>query len=66
MDKRVCRASAYRSAITEVGTLLKRHTLDPSPTIPLHSVAQENRLQYIHCHFICHSNLPAHIHHYSF
>ena len=36
---RVCRACANRSAITEVGTLLKRHKLVPSPTIPLHSVA---------------------------
>ena len=39
LDTRVCRACANRSAITEVGTLLKRHTLVPSPTIPLHSVA---------------------------
>ena len=36
---RVFRACANRSAITEVGTLLKRHTVVPSPTIPLHSVA---------------------------
>ena len=33
------RACANRPAITEVGRLLKRHTLVPSPTIPLHSVA---------------------------
>ena len=37
LDTSVCRACANRS--TEVGTLLKRHTLVPSPTIPLHSVA---------------------------
>ena len=39
LDTRVCRACANLSAITEVGTILKRHTLVPSPTIPLHSVA---------------------------
>ena len=39
LDTRVCRACANRSAITEVGTLLKWHTLVPSPTIPLHTVA---------------------------
>ena len=39
LDTSVCRACANRSAITEVGTLLKWHTLVPSPTIPLHSVA---------------------------
>ena len=39
LHTRVCRACANRSAITEVGTLLKRHTLVPSPTIPQHYVA---------------------------
>ena len=39
LDTRVCRTCANRSAITEVGKLLKRHTLVPSPTILLHSVA---------------------------
>ena len=39
LDTCICRACVYRSAITEVGTFLKRHTLVPSLTIPLHSVA---------------------------
>ena len=39
LDTRVCCACVNRSAITEFGTLLKRHTLVPSPTIPIHFVA---------------------------
>ena len=36
---RICCTCANRSAITQVGTLLKRHTLVPSPTAPLYSIA---------------------------
>ena len=49
---------ANRSAITEVGTLLKQHMLVLSPTIPLHSIAWlkgagENNLKMQQCQLLC-------------